>query len=157
MDSAGGPVRQIGLLYRPAQLHRLAAVSIPWNRILGSLNVYKFGLQLISAYLRTSSMYQFLVRTVSSSIEYVSPRAVQAIRNFFLDSKVIWMESSFVGYNCSLCLWIFNLEFKVCNPSYAKILITVHKIKHIHRKKGSEIPVPQRGCHLPNSLWAGKV
>jgi len=32
----------IGFLYRPARQHRLE--SIPWNRFLCSLNVYKFGL-----------------------------------------------------------------------------------------------------------------
>jgi hypothetical protein len=35
----------IGLSYRPARLHRLTE-SIPWNRFLGYLNVYKFGLWL---------------------------------------------------------------------------------------------------------------
>ncbi len=39
----GGPVRQPILTYRPARLHRLAE-PIPWNRFLGSLNVYKYGL-----------------------------------------------------------------------------------------------------------------
>jgi hypothetical protein len=34
----------IGLSYRPARPHRLKE-SIPWNRYLGSLNVYKFGLR----------------------------------------------------------------------------------------------------------------
>ncbi len=38
------PVRQIGLSYQPARLHRLAE-SIPWNRFLGSWNVNKFGLR----------------------------------------------------------------------------------------------------------------
>ncbi len=33
----------IGLSYRPARLHWLAEL-IPWNRFLGSLKVYKFGL-----------------------------------------------------------------------------------------------------------------
>ena len=33
----------IGLSYRLARLHRLAEF-IPWNRFLGSLNVYKYGL-----------------------------------------------------------------------------------------------------------------
>jgi hypothetical protein len=33
----------VGLSYQPARLHRLAE-SIPWNRFLGSLNVYKYGL-----------------------------------------------------------------------------------------------------------------
>ncbi len=33
----------MGLSYRPARLHRLAE-SIPRNRFLGSLNVYKYGL-----------------------------------------------------------------------------------------------------------------
>jgi hypothetical protein len=41
----GGPVRQPCLTYWPARLHRLAE-SIPRNRFLGSLNVYKFGLVL---------------------------------------------------------------------------------------------------------------
>ncbi len=31
--------------YRPVRLHRLAE-SIPWNRFLGSLKVYKFGFRL---------------------------------------------------------------------------------------------------------------
>jgi hypothetical protein len=33
----------IGFSYRPARLHRLAK-SIPRNRCLGSINVYKYGL-----------------------------------------------------------------------------------------------------------------
>ncbi len=37
----GGPVRKGYLTYWPA---RLLAESIPWNRFLGSLNIYKFGL-----------------------------------------------------------------------------------------------------------------
>ncbi len=37
----------IGLSYRPARLHR-PAESIPWNRFLGSLNVYKFGLWTVT-------------------------------------------------------------------------------------------------------------
>ncbi len=39
----GGPVQQPYLLYRPARLHSLAE-SIPRNRFLGSINVYKYGL-----------------------------------------------------------------------------------------------------------------
>jgi hypothetical protein len=39
----GGPVRQPYMLYRPARQRRLAA-SIPRNRFLGSINVYKYGL-----------------------------------------------------------------------------------------------------------------
>ncbi len=42
----GGPVRQPDLTCRPTRLHRLAEL-IPWNRFLGSLNVYKFGLCFI--------------------------------------------------------------------------------------------------------------
>ncbi len=37
------PVRQLYFSYRPVWLHRLAE-SIPRNRFLGSLNVYKYGL-----------------------------------------------------------------------------------------------------------------
>ncbi len=36
----GGPVRQLYLMYRPARLHRLEE-SIPCNRFLVSLNIYK--------------------------------------------------------------------------------------------------------------------
>ncbi len=39
-------VRQPYLAYLPARLHRLLE-SIPWNRFLGSLNVYKFGLSTV--------------------------------------------------------------------------------------------------------------
>jgi hypothetical protein len=39
----GGPVRQPYLSYWPVSLHRLAE-SIPLNRFLGSINVYKYGL-----------------------------------------------------------------------------------------------------------------
>ena len=38
-----GPVRQPYLSYRPARLQRLPE-SIPRNRFLGSINVYKYGL-----------------------------------------------------------------------------------------------------------------
>jgi hypothetical protein len=37
------PPASVELSYRPARLHRLAE-SILWNRLLGSLNVYKYGL-----------------------------------------------------------------------------------------------------------------
>jgi hypothetical protein len=40
---AGGPVWQPYLTYRPARLQKLAE-SIPWNRVLGFLNIYRFGL-----------------------------------------------------------------------------------------------------------------
>jgi hypothetical protein len=45
IDSQPGspPVRQPYLTNRPARLHGIAE-SIPWNRFLGYLNVYKFGL-----------------------------------------------------------------------------------------------------------------
>jgi hypothetical protein len=42
-----GPVRQIGF----AMLHRLAE-SIPWNRIMGYLNFYKFGLSTVRTCVR---------------------------------------------------------------------------------------------------------
>ncbi len=43
-SQADGPVRQHSLTYQPARLHR-PAESIPWNRFLGSLNIYKYGLR----------------------------------------------------------------------------------------------------------------
>ncbi len=42
----GGPVRQPYMTYRPARLQRLAE-SIPWNRFLGFLKVYKSGLRFL--------------------------------------------------------------------------------------------------------------
>ncbi len=49
------PLRQPYLTYRPAKLHRLAE-SIPWNRFLGSLNVYKFGLWILYIIYRWCSL-----------------------------------------------------------------------------------------------------
>ncbi len=43
----GGLLRQPYLSYWPARLHRLAK-SIPRNRFLGSIKVYKYGLRLLS-------------------------------------------------------------------------------------------------------------
>ncbi len=43
----GGPARLPCLMYRPARLHRMAE-SIPWNQFLDSLNVYKFGLRMLT-------------------------------------------------------------------------------------------------------------
>ncbi len=43
-SQSGGPVRQPYLTYRSTRLHMLAE-SVPWNRFLGSLNVYKYGLR----------------------------------------------------------------------------------------------------------------
>jgi hypothetical protein len=50
----GGPVRQHYLTYRPARLHRLAKL-ISWNRFLGSLDVYKFGLWFCDRYKQSRS------------------------------------------------------------------------------------------------------
>ena len=50
IDSQPGRlVRQHFLTYRHARLHRLAD-SIPWNRFMGSLNVYKFGIRMLLDY-----------------------------------------------------------------------------------------------------------
>jgi hypothetical protein len=45
----GGPVRHPYLSYRPARLH-WQAESVHWNRLLGSINVYKYGLCLRRAH-----------------------------------------------------------------------------------------------------------
>jgi hypothetical protein len=42
----GGPALQPYSTYRPVRLHRLTE-SMPWNRLLGFLNIYKFGLWTI--------------------------------------------------------------------------------------------------------------
>ncbi len=47
----GGPVRQPHLSYWPARLHRLSE-SIPRNRFLDSLNVYKYELWLLRVAMR---------------------------------------------------------------------------------------------------------
>ncbi len=54
-SQAGVPVQQPYLSYRPDKLHRLAK-SIPRNRFLGSINVYKYGLSC--SYLPTSSSHR---------------------------------------------------------------------------------------------------
>ncbi len=52
------------LSYRPVRLHRLAE-SIPWNRLLDSLNVYKFGFWIATILLQlVSDMFSALVQTI---------------------------------------------------------------------------------------------
>ncbi len=46
----GGPVRQPYFSYRPVRLHTLTK-SIPRNRFLGSINVYKYGLWTVRSLL----------------------------------------------------------------------------------------------------------
>jgi hypothetical protein len=43
IPSLAGRFDNLYLTYRPTRIHRLEK-SIPWNRFLGSLNVYKYGL-----------------------------------------------------------------------------------------------------------------
>jgi hypothetical protein len=60
----------IGLSYRPARLHRLAK-SIPWNRFLGSFNVY-IGLRFLYVHLALLSTILFL---------HVHGRGIQYMRD----------------------------------------------------------------------------
>jgi hypothetical protein len=41
----GGPVGKPYFTFRPSRLQHRMAESIPWNRFLGSLHVYKYGLR----------------------------------------------------------------------------------------------------------------
>jgi hypothetical protein len=59
----GGPVRQPYFSYRPARLHRLAK-SIPRNRFLGSINVYKYGLCSLNSQFCTRSILRPILRPV---------------------------------------------------------------------------------------------
>ncbi len=58
-----GPVQQPYLTYRPAGLHRLAE-SLPRNRFLGSINVYKYGLSSIES---TEVLSPYSVEKISDS------------------------------------------------------------------------------------------
>ena len=69
----GGPVRQTFLLYRPARQHRLAA-SIPRNRFLGFINIYKYGLRT-----------QFNLFVLSPEAEFFDVIGTKVFRGF--DSK----------------------------------------------------------------------
>ncbi len=72
----GGPVQQPCLSYRPARLHGLAE-SIPRNRFLGSINIYKYGLRV----------YPFLPPTVWKSRVYAfTHSAVWTCREFLVPS-----------------------------------------------------------------------
>jgi hypothetical protein len=48
----------IGLSYRPARLYRLAEL-MPWNRFLGSINVYKYGLRFLGGTYPSAAMDHF--------------------------------------------------------------------------------------------------
>jgi hypothetical protein len=67
------------MLYRPARQHRLAA-SIPRNRFLGSINVYKYGLR-VSFPRRSPCTYGILYSTpsaVSASVPTGAPGGVSS-------------------------------------------------------------------------------
>ena len=48
-----------GLSYRPARLHSLSEL-VPWNRFLGSLKVYKFGLCFQAIPYKVISLYTYI-------------------------------------------------------------------------------------------------
>ncbi len=56
----GGPARQLYLSYRPSRLHRLAE-SVPRNRFLGSINVYKYGLRSPWVMWKTNFCFQRVI------------------------------------------------------------------------------------------------
>ncbi len=65
-----GPVRQPYLSYRPARLHGLAK-SIPRNRFLVSINIYKYGLSTVYIYL-TELLADVLVLDLCEDIHCVA-------------------------------------------------------------------------------------
>ncbi len=72
----GGPVRQPYFSFRPDRLYRLAK-SIPRNRFLGSINVYKYGLcwkkvrMASHLYLYTGIIWGLIKRTKSPKLSAV--------------------------------------------------------------------------------------
>jgi hypothetical protein len=111
----GGPVRQPYLTYRPARLHRLAK-SISWNRFLGSLNVYKYGIRKI-----------LLPRSPTQSTHF-PPIPLQKINTFLCPMERLQLmqscifESNYspeieadiiyrvVQYDCMLCIFTLILQ-----------------------------------------------
>jgi hypothetical protein len=107
----GGPVRQPNFSYRPVTLHRLAK-SIPRNRFLGSINVYKYGLR---------STYWLLARhfdTKKDDILMPTSLGLQVSCNCSPDEDCVSVccECSSTCCSSSTC---FLLRFLLCRcPSY---------------------------------------
>jgi hypothetical protein len=97
----GGPVQQPYLSYRPARLHGLAK-SIPRNRFLGSINVYKYGL-------RNSPQNQVLC----------SGGTKKAFLNFFLHLDQSWAFTTSCNPLLLISCWVSLAHF------YTTVTITL--------------------------------
>ncbi len=91
-----GPVRQPYLTHRPARQHRLAE-SIPWNRFLGSLNFYKFGLCLLLYSIRCLFFLPY-GRSKKSLLRGVwCTLSVRVVQNFYIFTSTVPL----LDYSCT--------------------------------------------------------
>ncbi len=79
----------IGLSYRPGRLHRLVEL-IPWNRFLGSLKVYKFGLSspLMCLNCLSQRSNYFLMYMYTTLYLYISVHIFHINKNLYTLSLV---------------------------------------------------------------------
>ncbi len=97
----GGPLRQPYLTYRPVRLHSLAE-SINWNRFLGSLNDYKYGLcmhtQSDFVFLLCQPFFDHLLFFSHSQLSPDGLREIERVWRQEVSSSTKWN----LGYNMSV-------------------------------------------------------
>ncbi len=107
IPSLVGPVRQSYLTYRPARLQRLEE-SIPLNRFLGSLNVYKFGLcNMLHSTSHHSPPVLFLVFSLLQQCKECCYILLYARRGLYFPRKtqklaaivIVAVQYAFIRYN----------------------------------------------------------
>jgi hypothetical protein len=82
----------IGLSYRPARLQRLAEL-MPWNRFLGSIIVYKYGLRFLGGTYPSAAMDHFSgVDPILASLDRRG--AIVSVSFEFLLYGIDFMQSS---------------------------------------------------------------
>ncbi len=102
----GGPEWQPYLSYWPARLHRLAK-SIPRNRVLGSINIYKYGLRISSGHLPSEEIklvFMALYCVFTSSV-------LMGKLNMVYSYQLAWILNFVEGNNYSILSTILNFKY----------------------------------------------
>ncbi len=119
----GGPVRQPNLSYRP---HRLAE-SIPRNRFLGSLYVYKYGLRMKT--------------TVLPVLDRITNLSVSGFQGASADScwKGLWCCGGWAAYTKNSRTLLFYSSFQERNLHFQQSLPSLKGQYCITKKSNGEL------------------
>jgi hypothetical protein len=102
----------------PAQAADRLAESVPWNRFLGSLNVYKFGLRRSSVSFDTLFPEFYYKNSRKQSITYCCWAKMQYLRRYFLKERIYIFTETVVlkkENKCVICDRICNDKCVICH------------------------------------------